>query len=245
MPQSPRSYALNELSWVEVRDYLTRDTRLIVPVGACDQFGAHLPVGTASRIVETLAVDLSRDFGVLRAPTLHYGVNVPTERSFPGAATLRVKTLHSMLNELVASWEDSGFREFILLTAHSYDSHVEALATVRTAESRIRVIETLNMDLSEHLEGVGGPQHGGEILTSLSLYLYPGSVRMDRVEDYLPRERDRSLPPRCADRIPIDSLGAVGQPSLAAEQKGYRLYEHILQKIRTRVFLAPSDDDGN
>src|SRR5687768_11471413 len=121
---------LKELIPVEVATILHEDPRLIVPVGTCEQHGPHLPLGCDTIIVERLADDLSAEFGVLRAPTVEYGVNVETERAFAGNASVRRKTLHRMLNDLLASWEATGFREFILLTAHEHDPHQQALATV-------------------------------------------------------------------------------------------------------------------
>ena len=40
----------------------------------------------------------------LLAPTLHYGVNLPGEETYPGGAALKPKTLHRALNELLAAW---------------------------------------------------------------------------------------------------------------------------------------------
>jgi creatinine amidohydrolase len=222
-----------------VREHLDRDQRLIVPVGACEQYGPHLPLGAATLVAEAFAANLSRDFGVLRAPAIPYGVNVPSERPYSGSATLREKTLHALLNDLLASWEDDGFREFILLSVHDYDSHIEAVATVTGTSSRVRVIEMLNIDLSEILAGSAAPQHGGETLTSLMLHLHPDRVSMDRAVDLLPDDRSMSSLRRITC-IPAESSGSLGQPSLATAERGRRLYEHIYEKIRTRVFAAPA-----
>ena len=116
------------------------DPRLIIPVGTCEQHGPHLPLGCDTIIVDRLADDLSAEFGVLRAPAVEYGVNSTTERIFAGNGSVRKKTLHRMLNDLLDSWESSGFEEFILLTAHGHDPHQEALATVITKRARVRVV---------------------------------------------------------------------------------------------------------
>jgi hypothetical protein len=99
-----------------------------------------MPLGADTLIVEHLADDLSAEFGICVAPTLEYGVNVATERGFPGNASLRKKTLHRMLNDLLDTWESTGVMEFILLTAHEHDPHQEALATVITTRARVRVV---------------------------------------------------------------------------------------------------------
>jgi creatinine amidohydrolase len=241
MPVSPRSYLLTDLSWVEVRAHLMHDSRLVVPVGACDQYGPHLPIGTGTLIAEALADELCRSFGVLRAPALDYGVNLPGERRYAGTASLSEKTLHRMLNDLLASWEDHGFAEFILLTAHGYDPHVEAIATVTRTQARVRVIEALALDLSGLLDGEGGPEHGGEVYTSLMLYLHPDRVEMEAATDVRPespRGDRRALTP-----LSDVSPGSVGYPTLASAEKGRCIFEYIVQKIREKVFLAPVDAD--
>jgi creatinine amidohydrolase len=237
-----RSYLLTDLSWVEVEAHLTRESRLIVPVGCCDQFGPHLPIGAATLVAEAFATRLAEEFGVLRAPALSYGVNLPGERIFPGAASLGEKTLHRALNDLLADWEDAGFTEFILLTAHNYDPHAEAMATVSsTREARVRVIELLNLDLSGHLKGKGAPAHGGEVLTSLFLHLFPDRVRRDAIADFFPYGTGRAAPHRLS-RLPDDSNGVLGFPSLGSAESGRRIFEHVLQRLRARIFLTDATE---
>jgi creatinine amidohydrolase len=113
---------LQELTPAEVGAALRADPRLILPVGALDAHGPHLPLGTDTLLADRLADDLSAVSGVLRAPAVTYGVNAATRRPAPGAATLRKKTLHRLLNDLLNAWEDGGVDEFILLTTHQQDA---------------------------------------------------------------------------------------------------------------------------
>jgi creatinine amidohydrolase len=236
---SRQSYRLTDLSWPGVKAHLERDTRLIVPVGCCEQFGPHLPLGTATCIVEAFADRLSTDFGVLRAPTVSYGVNLPTESCFPGTASLGEKTLHRTMNDLLGSWEDCGFTEFILLTAHRYDPHVEAIATVSaTAQARVRVLEVLALDLSSIIQGKAIPAHGGEVMTSLMLHLRPDLVERERIEDFYPYTAARNVPHRLS-RLPPESQGVLGFPSLASAETGEKIFEYVIEKIRARVFVDP------
>src|SRR5438045_9584236 len=109
-PAQPRR--IKEMLPSDVAALLESDGRIIVPVGTGEQHGPHLPLGSDTIIVEKLADDLSAEFGVLRAPTVEYGVNVITEREYAGNASVSRKTLHRVLNDLVATWEASGVREF-------------------------------------------------------------------------------------------------------------------------------------
>lgn len=235
-----RSYAIEDLPWTEVAAHLATDRRLIVPVGTCEQNGPHLPVGAPTALAEALAADLSREFGVLRAPTLRYGVNVPSERDYAGASGVSGKTLHRLLNELVSDWACQGVDEFIFITAGTHDPHVEAVATVRAEGARVRVVQALSVDLAQFLDGEKGPEHAGEALTSLLLHLRPDVVRMDRARDFLldPVRVKRCMNP-AGRALPDESPGVVGQPTRATAEKGKLMYEHILQKIRNKVFIAP------
>lgn len=226
---------------MQVRAHLAHDSRLIVPVGACDQYGPHLPLGAATVVAERVAAELSREFRVLRAPALAYGVNVDTERPYPGAASLREKTLHRALNDLLASWEDDGITEFLLLTAHSSDAHVEAIATVSGTGARVRVLDLLDIDFSAFLRGERQPQHAGEVMTSLMLYLCPDKVNLDEAQDF-PPARLRQRRTGRVDRIPADSLGAVGYPSYATAETGERIFRDIVRRIRERVFIQGGND---
>lgn len=223
----------------EIATTIELDARLIVPVGTCEQHGPHMPLGCDTIVVERLADELSAEFGILRAPTLEYGVNVETEKSFAGNASLRRKTLHRALNDLLDTWESTGIREFILLTAHEHDPHLEALSTVVTSEaSRVRVVDIFAMDFRDLLGGQTEPMHGDEVDTSLMLFLAPELVRMDLAQDYMMSRDELRRYRRGWIRIPKGSPGSIGRPSLATPEKGKLLYERIHSRVRERVFLA-------
>ena len=222
-----------------VRTALARDSRLLVPVGTCEQHGPHLPLGCDTYIVERLADDLSADFGILRAPTIAYGVNTVTKRPYPGNATVRRKTLHRWMNDLLYSWEQCGVAAFIILTAHGHDPHQEALSTLRTNQARVFTVDVFALDFTGFLEEPGGPTHGGELDTSLMLYLAPELVRMDLAQDFELTERQVArFRRRASTSVPAKSPGSLGRPSLASAEKGARLYKMIHDRVATRVLGA-------
>jgi creatinine amidohydrolase len=236
---------IKEMRPDEIAEAVARDPRLIIPVGTCEQHGRHLPLGADTLIVEHLADELSSEFQLLRAPTLEYGVNVDTERGFTGNASLRKKTLHRMLNDLLDTWESTGVKEFILLTAHEHDPHQEALSTVITHDARVRVVDIFAVDFHELLEGQSEPMHGDEVDTSLMLYLFPHLVRMDLAEDYMMSRDELRRYRRGWLKIPGGSSGSIGRPTLASAAKGAAIYASIKEKVRARVFVAPLPDDDH
>jgi creatinine amidohydrolase len=242
-PAASAPHRLREMTPDHIAAAIARDPRLLVPIGTCEPHGPHLPLGCDTILVERLADDLSERHGILRAPTLEYGVNTESDASSAGGATLRKKTLHRVLNDLLDSWENSRIREFILLTAHGRDAHQEALATVITTEARVRVVDVLAIHVADLLTGQRQPYHGDEVDTSLLLYLTPGLVHMELAQDYIPPARRERQLGRARLRVPRDSAGSIGLPSLATPEKGRLLYERILTRVSERILAsAPVDE---
>lgn len=242
--QSNSSFSLDELSWIDVAAHLARDPRLIIPVGALEQHGPHLPLGTNVLISRSVAVDLSQQFEVLRAPTIYYGVNVRTDRGYAGTATLSHKTLHRVLNELLASWESHGIREFILISAHRHDPHLDALATLITHEARVRVVSVWDVDIADLLDKQPGPLHACEAETSLMLHLYPDQVRFERARDF--ELSPEAFQAYIRDRLPsppVGGAGVVGYPTAATAAKGEAIYHRMVHAIGAAVFGAPAEHD--
>ena len=222
----------------EVAAHIARDPRLIVPVGTTEQHGPHLPLGCDTIIVERLADELSAEFEVLRAPTIEYGVNAPTSLPFPGSASVHRKTLHRMLNDLVGAWEAGGIQQFIILTAHGADPHREALSTLHPKDATVRTVDIFAVPLPQ--ADANAPIHGGEVDTSLMMFIDGGLVQLDQARDYFPpRGLARRYQRGGRGAIPRGSPGSLGRPSLASAEKGAQLYDYIYERISTRVFLEP------
>ena len=231
MTQEQRPWRLKEMTPVEVGERLRLRPTLIVPVGTTEQHGPHLPLGCDTLIVERLADDLSAAYGVARAPTVEYGVHAAV-RPFPGSATLRRRTLHRVMNELIESWEEgAGVREFLILTAQSSEAHLEALSSIRTEQATVQVVDIFGLDFGSLLER-SAPVQGGELDTALLLYLAPDVVHMESAQDFelSPGMLSRYRPGH-SRQLPQGSPGSVGFPSLASAQKGERLYRFILERV--------------
>jgi creatinine amidohydrolase len=203
MPQEFRPWRMKEMTPVAVRERLRERPALLVPVGTTEQHGPHLPLGCDTLIVERLADDLSAAFVIPRTPAVEYGVQSPAH-AFPGGAALRRKTLHRVMNELIESWEHGAdVKEFLILTAQGHDPHLEALSTIRTDGATVLVADVFALDFGDLLETPGPPAQGGELDTSLMLYLHPDLVHLDL------------------------ALGA----ERASPQKGERLYRFIFDRV--------------
>ncbi len=232
MPHDGRPWRLKEMTPGAVRERLLEHPALIVPVGTTEQHGPHLPLGCDTLIVERLADDLSAQSGIPRTPTVEYGVHTPA-RSFPGGAALRRKTLHGVMNELIESWEEgAGVQQFLILTAQANDAHQEALSTIRSDTARVTVVDVFAMDFTGLMERPDHPVQGGELDTSLLLYVAPDLVHMELAQDFALTDKGRRYRPGISRHLPEGSPGSIGYPSLATAQKGEQLYTFILDRVR-------------
>lgn len=228
---SPTSYAIDRMPWPDVDRLLADDPRLILPVGALEQHGPHLPVGSNIAIARSVARAVSQRTAILRAPTLSYGTTVGGG-PFAGRTGLRRKTLHRVVNELVQMWEDDGIEHFAIITAHRFEPHLEALLMTTTTSSSISVYDLYQIRVSDIIESDPELEHAGELETSLMLYLSPELVHPDRAMDFLPEGRAlRRYTRRRVPKPPVDSRGVLGRPTLASARKGEAVFRRYVDKI--------------
>lgn len=237
MPDPTDPPRLAELTWVEASEWFRRDPRLIVPVGTCLQHGPHLPLGTDTVIVEAVAEALAARHRVLLAPTLVYGGSSEREQAYAGTASLRTKTLHRALNELVGQWETQGVLEVILITAQGYGPHLSSLMAVISDRARIRAVDLNGVDISRFLSGGSGRGHAGEFETSLLLHLAPALVRKGEIRDpEEPGSRPGDVLEGTEAVPPEGSPGVVGEPSAATAEKGGAIYAYLVEHVGERLF---------
>ena len=229
---SPDSYALDTLTWPEAGRLLARDPRLLIAVGALEQHGPHLPLGTNTFLAEAVTRRVSVELGILQAPSFSYGEVGSGRGHFAGTATLRRKTLHRTVNELLASWEDHGVSEVVVITAHRYEPHLDALLMALTSRSQTTVIDLYAVEVGDLLEAPPDLEHGGEMETSLMLHLAPERVRKDQMADYMPSSGDaRRYIRQRMPTAPAGSRGVLGRPTIATAEKGRALFERWVEAI--------------
>jgi creatinine amidohydrolase len=107
---------IEELSWMDVENYLKTDDRLVLVLGACEQHG-YLSVLTDVKIPLALADAASHQTGVLIAPPLNFGSS-PYFLAYPGTFSLRVSTLLAVVEDLLRSAYRHCFRRILVLNGH-------------------------------------------------------------------------------------------------------------------------------
>src|SRR3954466_5963093 len=101
---------------MQVEEYLTRDDRVVLPVGSTEQHG-YLSLETDNILAERVSAEAAEPLGVLVLPVLPYGLT-PSFAAYPGSPTLRLETFAAVLRDLLDSLHGQGFRRFLLVNGH-------------------------------------------------------------------------------------------------------------------------------
>ena len=152
-------------------------------------------------------------------------------------AGLQRKTLHRALhrarNELLAEWEDHGVQEFILLTAHRHEPHLDALLMAMPSSASTTVVNLYSIDVGDLLEGSPLSEHAGELETSLMLYLVPDRVRLDQATDVIPDAKTfRKYARGGVATPPPGSRGTPGIPTRASAEKGGAVFLRYIRSVQ-------------
>lgn len=112
------SKSLGRLSWTEVAEAAERNPVVLLPIGAIEQHGPHLPVHEDSIVAEWSAYKIAEltdgEVDLLVAPALHYG-HSPTFRGFAGNLSFSAETLKAAVKDIIESLVESGFRRIIVV----------------------------------------------------------------------------------------------------------------------------------
>ncbi len=216
---------LNDLSWVEVGEYLKKRQDILLPFGSVEEHGYHLPMSTDGDIVKGVCEAISTKSGVLVAPIVWYGVSNITKR-YAGTTMVDPDTLRAYTRDILKSLKSSGFEMVYITSGHYSNSHVDAIKA-GTKESEIKTIflDFSKIDFSEILETK--PFHACEAETSLMLHLHPDKVDMNRAVDEEVEIVDDEL-------VPTKS-GVFGSPNSATAEKGRLLFDRIVESLSAEI----------
>lgn len=115
---------IEDLNWMDVESYLQRDDRLMLVTGTTEQHG-YLSLLTDIKIPLALADAASQKTEVLVAPPLNFGCS-PYFLAYPGTFSLRASTLMDVVEDIVRSAVQTGFRRILVLNGHGGNAPARA-----------------------------------------------------------------------------------------------------------------------
>ena len=240
------NFVIPDMTWTEIDEAMKKERPVaLLPVGATEAHGPHLPVSTDT----VIAVEMARrgaaklkEHGVpsLVLPAVTFTV-AEFGAEFPGTISISPATSVALLRDVCAA-AIKRFRAVALVNIHLEPKHVECLKRV-VDESNKAGISVCFPDITKKrwVETLGEAfkegDHGGAFETSLMMAAAPDMVR----------ERERiSLPPidglMAAIKKGAQTFGEAGgedayfgDPTAASAEEGENLYEALVEILRLSV----------
>ena len=254
---------------VALRSGLAEKTVAILPVGAVEQHGPHLPLNVDTALTDgILDAALSQapaDIPVLALPTQSIGLSVE-HQDFAGTLSLSPATLLAVWTELGACVARAGIKKLLIFNAHGGNvSSMDIVARQLRMQCGLLVYhcswfnlpqpEGVNEAFSAHEHRFG--VHAGEVETSMMLHLAPEQVRMEYAQNFASTSEER------AKRFPIlgngksakmgwamqdyNPEGAAGNAVAADGQRGRTLVDGAaasLAQLLVEIHGLPADTVG-
>lgn len=214
---------LGSRTWPDLDDGPAR--RLLIPLGATEQHGPHLPLCTDTVIAGAVAEEAARGRDELAvAPALPYGAS-GEHADFPGTLSLGQEALETALVELVRSADQ--FADVVLVCWHGGNAEPVERAVRRGRGEGRRVAAW-----RPRLPGAEADAHAGWIETSLMLALAPALVRDPRPAG--PAEPLSALMPALRrDGVrAVSPTGVLGDAGRASAEEGHRLLATLAGDLR-------------
>src|SRR5436309_2688779 len=208
-----------------------KDPVVIVPVGALEEHGRHLPLG--ADVIQPLHVvdEVARRTHAYVAPPIPYGV-CTTTRPYPGTISVSVDALKAFVRDVLADFVRNGVRRVMILSGHAGREHMMAL---RAAAQEVvdqgtglnaTVLSDYDIIYASHGILPEGDGHAGAGETSRIL-----TARPDLVKGKSPAGKNEIPPYAVVDDPRKYWSGVTGDPSKASKALGQKLDDLVIGEL--------------
>lgn len=240
MQSAARRWA--DLTWPELAEGLHGSGHAVglVPVGATEQHGPHLPVGTDTLVAQAICDEASARTGALVLPAMPVGVSYGHGTTLPGTLSLSPELLAAMIRQYALWAAMSGLRRLLFVNAHLGNTATIGIATdtlrLHHPELRVGAIDWWACDPEVHAMTTadGEDIHANRAETSLVLAIAPDLVRAEAIADADDEDRTAGLVFRYTAPA-LSTNGVTGRPSEATAELGQQLLELIAAAVAGRV----------
>lgn len=239
-----------ELTMPQFEQGLLRTRSVLVPIGATEEHGQHLPLDTDTLQAIAVARKLAEKRPLFVAPPVHYGVCRSTY-DHPGTLSIGTETLKRLVVDIGLALYRQGLRQLVFLTGHAGGTHGAALIDAgetllnQCPEAQIAVLTEYQLaaERGRELIETAGDSHAGEIETSRILHTHPHLVNGTSAEEYptfpsgiLVRNKRHYWPG-----------GVWGNPAKATARKGAQIEALVvdaLEKVVETLEQLAEGSDG-
>jgi len=196
----------------------------ILPIGAIEQHGPHLPLGTDWIIVQTVAKRVAEKLGnCYLLPAIPYS-NSQEHLDFIGTVSLKPLTLYHVLRDIILSLYLNGIKKIVVISGHGGNWIIKP------------TIRELNLEFPDLKIIHSGPMgekpldvHAGDLETSCMLYVNEEMVKKENIVDSLP-DVTREYIDYVGMRV-LSKYGNWGKASKASKEKGEKILKSRVERI--------------
>jgi creatinine amidohydrolase len=229
---------LKEMSWTTFIERKKEVNLVIIPSGAFEVYGPHLPLGTDTLVAAKIAELIAERVNAIVGPTLEVGDSSMLDE-FPGTITIKPESFKGYMMDTVNSLEKWGFKDILFINTHVGNVPVInqiSLDIQRDEQKRCAQIDYWRF-VKQHDKGIieSGDlahAHASEAGTSIMLYLFP---ELSDTSKWVHE------PPKVVDGFPdiikypkldqITNSGTIGNATLGTREKGEALVQRTVDRI--------------
>lgn len=239
-----RHVRLGPLTWPEAERRFAEIDVALLPVGAIEQHGPHLPLDTdawdAERLCDDVAEACSRPKPIV-LPLIPYGVSYHHD-DFAGTISISPDILSRMVHEIGVAAARNGIRKLLIINGHGGNGpalHFAAQMINRDTGifTAVDTGESSDTDIDELTE-TPNDVHAGEVETSTTLALRPELVQMSLAKPMIPRFSSHYLDFTSkrgvgwyAHTKKISDTGVLGDPTKASADKGRKMWQISIDNL--------------
>ena len=237
-------FILGELTWPEAQQRFQIIDVALLPVGATEQHGFHLPLDTDAFDANYLAcrvAEACEDPKPIVLPLIPYGVSYHHE-DFSGTISITNETLAHLVYEIGMSVARNGIKKLVIINGHG--GNVPSLQFAAQMINRDAYIftcvdtgDTSDTDILSMTE-TKNDVHAGEIETSTTLAVRPNLVKLDKASKFVPHFSSRYLNFSSkrsvewyARTAKISTDGVLGDPFKASREKGEKMWQVMIKNL--------------
>lgn len=245
-------HELAQLTWEDVRDLDRARTVVVLPVGAIEAHGPHLPLDTDVVIATAMARAGAKGLGTRGKSVLILPALVYTAASFGAAfhGTLSISgiTVTAVIVDLARSLSKQGFAALAIANAHLDPEHLTSLHEAVTLARADRLLPVVFPDLTQKPWGTrlgdefrSGACHAGQFETSIVLRERADAVRDDVRKSLAPNPQSLSKAIKLGKRTFEEADGPrayFGDPAAASAEEGTHLIDALGSILEEAVLAA-------
>lgn len=236
---------MKNMTWQEFEK--RKEDLVIIPIGATEQHGPHLPLCVDSVLAEEFSLQIAQKVHGIVAPAIVYGYKSKPFSGggplFPGTIDLNGNTLQKLIQDIIDELVRDGFHKILLFSAHFENEPflVEAMDLCsKIYKDKVKLLlmnwwdPISNELINQIFDKVPFPgwalEHAAVTETSLMMYFAPELVREEKIKD-----KENIIPEFCyqypVDKNSIPSDGVLATAFSSTKEKGKMIAENVVKNI--------------